>query len=88
MPDLFQVKPARMVRKASGYVVMLRLDAEVNVPTPTPHGHVGLVYCLSTADGQHVNRPRFLNKVHRQLKFELLSNLVYEEELSSVLVSS
>jgi putative transposase len=45
-----------MVRKASGYFVMLSLEADVEVPSPMAHGHplgidVGLEYFLSTSDG-------------------------------------
>jgi putative transposase len=73
IPDLFEVKQARIVRKASGYFVMLSLQADVDVPTPAPHGHpvgidVGLEYFLSTSDGKHVKRPRFFNELHRKLQ--------------------
>jgi len=73
IPDLFQVKQARIVRKASGYFVMLSLQADVDVPATVPHGHpvgidVGLEYFLSTSDGEQVNRPRFFNDLHRKLK--------------------
>jgi putative transposase len=73
IPDLFQVKQARIVRKASGDFVMLSLQADVNIPDPIPHGHpvgidVGLEYFLSTSDGETVKRPRFFNELHRQLK--------------------
>ncbi len=73
IPDLFQVKQARIVRKASGYFVMLSLQADVNIPAVPPHGHpigidVGLEYFLSTSDGEQVKRPRFFNSLHRKLK--------------------
>jgi putative transposase len=73
IPDLFQVKQARIVRKASGYFVMLSLQADINIPAPQPHGHpvgidVGLAYFLSTSDGQQIKRPRFFNVLHRKLK--------------------
>ena len=35
----FVPKQARIVRKASGYFVMLSLQLDVNVPNPIPHGH-------------------------------------------------
>ncbi len=72
MSELFQVKQARIVRKASGYFVMLSLQADVNIPTSMPHGHpvgidVGLEYFLSTSDGEQVKRPRFFDELHRKL---------------------
>ncbi len=73
IPDLFSVKQARIVRKASGYFVMLSLQSDLNVPAVPFHGHVigidvGLEYFLSTSDGLQVKRPRFFNQLHRKLK--------------------
>ena len=73
IPDLFTVKQARVVRKASGYFVMLSLQADIDIPAVVPHGHsvgidVGLEYFLSTSDGEQVQRPRFFNELHRKLK--------------------
>lgn len=73
IPSLFQVKQAQIVRKASGYFVMLSLEADVDIPATMPHGHpvgidVGLEYFLSTSDGEQVKRPRFFNELHRKLK--------------------
>lgn len=71
--DLFQVKQARIVRKASGYFVMLSLQADVDIPETIPHGHsvgidVGLEYFLSTSDGEQIKRPKFFNEKQRKLK--------------------
>jgi putative transposase len=73
IPSLFQVKQARIVRKASGYFAMLSLEAEVEIPATMAHGlavgiDVGLEYFLSTSDGEQVKRPRFFNELHRKLK--------------------
>jgi putative transposase len=73
IPDLFQVKQARIVRKATGYFVMLSLEADVNIPDTMPHGHpigidVGLEYFLSTSDGEQIKRPKFFDSLHRKLK--------------------
>jgi len=73
IPALFQVKQARIVRKASGYFVLLSLEADVEIPAVIPHAHpvgidVGLEYFLSTSDGEQVKRPRFFNELHRKLK--------------------
>ena len=86
IPDLFEVRQARIVRKASGYFVMLSLQADVNVPTTMPHGHpvgisVGLEYFLSTSNGERVKRPRFFNDLHRKL--ELLQRRLRNKQKGS-----
>ncbi len=73
IPNLFKVKQARIVRKASGYFVMLSLEADVNIPEVPFHGHpigidVGLEYFLSTSDGLQIKRPRFFDHLHCKLK--------------------
>jgi putative transposase len=73
VPDGFAVKQARVVRKSSGYFVMLSLQLDVNVPDIPFHGHpigidVGLESFLATSDGQLIRRPKFFNSLHRQLK--------------------
>ena len=73
IPDGFVVKQARIVRKASGYFVMLTLECDVNVPEPVPSGHAvgidwGLDKFVATSDGDVIERPRFLNSLHRKLK--------------------
>jgi putative transposase len=73
IPDLFQVKQARIVRKASGYFVMLSLSADVDIPNALLHGDqigidVGLEYFLSTSDGEQIKRPKFFNSLQRKLK--------------------
>ena len=73
IPNGFVVKQARIVRKASGYFVILSLECEVNVPQPIPHGFpigldLGLDQFLATSEGLLVKRPKFLNIEHRKLK--------------------
>lgn len=73
IPERFQVKQARIVRKASGYFMVLSLQAEIDIPAVMPSGHpvgidVGLEYFLSTSEGEQVKRPRFFNEQHRKLK--------------------
>ncbi len=72
IPDGFVVKQARIVRKASGYFVMMTLECDVSVPDVMPHGHpvgidLGLDKFVATFDGDVVDRPRFLNSLHRKL---------------------
>ena len=73
IPELFEVKQARIVRKASGYFVVLSLQADIDIPAAVPHGHpvgidVGLEYFLSTSDGEQVKRPRFFGDLQSKLK--------------------
>jgi putative transposase len=73
IPDGFVVKQARIVRKASGYFLILSLECDVNVPTPVATGFpigidLGLDQFLATSEGKLVKRPKFLNTEHRQLK--------------------
>ena len=86
IPDLFEVKQARIVRKASGYFVLLSLQADVAIPATMPHGHpvgidVGLDYFLSTSDGEQVKRPRFFKDLHRKL--ELLQRRLKNKQKGS-----
>jgi putative transposase len=73
IPEEFEVKQARIVRKASGYFVMLSLQLNVDVPSPTPHGHprgvdLGYDFFVATSDGEEIKRPRFLKTLQRKLK--------------------
>ena len=73
IPDGFIPKQARIVRKASGYFVMLSLELNVNVPNPNPHGHprgldLGFDKFIATSDGKEIKRPRFLKTLQSKLK--------------------
>jgi putative transposase len=73
IPDGFVVKQAQIVRKASGYFVILSLECDVNVPQPVAHGFpigidLGLGQFLATSEGKLVKRPQFLSTEHRKLK--------------------
>ena len=73
IPDGFVPKQARIVRKASGYFVMLSLQLDVDVPTPMPHGHprgldLGFDKFVATSDGKEIKRPQFLKILQRKLK--------------------
>ena len=73
IPDGFDVKTVRIVRKHSGRYVTLCIQTDVSIPDVGPHGHslgidVGLEYFLSTSDGLQVERPRFFGKLQRKLK--------------------
>ena len=73
IPEGFEVKQARIVRKASGYFVMLSLQLDVDVPSPMPHGYpkglaLGYDKFVATSDGEEIKRPRFLKTLQRKLK--------------------
>lgn len=73
IPEGFEIKQARIVRKASGYFVMLSLQLNVNVPSPLPHGHprgldLGFDKFVTTSDGEEIKRPRFLKTLQSKLK--------------------
>lgn len=62
IPEGFSIKQARIVRRASGYFVMLSLQCEVSVQDVLPHGQplgidIGLDKFLATSSGALVNRP-------------------------------
>jgi putative transposase len=72
-PDGFLLKQIRVVKRASGYFVMLTYQLAVNLPDRPPSGHplgvdIGLDKYLATSDGELVNRPRFFQALHRELK--------------------
>jgi putative transposase len=73
IPEGFIIKQARIVRKASGYFVMLSMQLDVKIPDVPLHGHplgidLGLDKFLATSDGELVERPRFLKQLHSKLK--------------------
>jgi putative transposase len=72
-PDGFVVKQARIVRKASGYFLILLLECDANVPDAMPYGFpvgidLGLDRFLATSEGKLVKRPKFLKTEHHKLK--------------------
>ncbi len=86
IPDGFVPKQARIVRKASGYFVMLSLQLDVDVPNPLPHGHprgldLGFDKFVATSDGEEIKRPRFLKTL--QYKLKLLSRRLRNKRVGS-----
>ncbi|MEG4303175.1 transposase [Microcoleus sp. D3_18a_C4] len=73
IPQGFDVKQIRVVKRASGYVAMLSLQCDVAVPQAPPSGHglgidLGLKHFLATSDGELIDRPRFFVDGQRKLK--------------------
>jgi len=86
IPDGFIPKQARIVRKASGYFVMLSLQLNINVPDPLPHGHprgldLGFDKFIATSDGLEIKRPPFLKTL--QYKLKLLSRRLRNKQKGS-----
>ncbi len=87
IPEGFEIKQARIVRKASGYFIMLSLQCDVNVPDTLPHGQplgidIGLDKFLATSVGELVDRPRFFKTLHCKLKL-LQRRLKYKKKGSN-----
>ena len=73
VPSGFELKQARIVKKASGYYVILSLQLDVNAPETPASGHplgidVGLEKFLATSDGELIKRPKFFKALARKLK--------------------
>ena len=86
IPEGCDVKQARVVRRASGYFVMLSLQLDVKVPNPLPHGHprgldLGYDKFVATSDGVEIKRPRFLKALQRKL--ELLQRRLRNKHIGS-----
>ena len=73
LPDGFEIKQARIIRKASGYFIIMSLLCDVSVSDPIPSGHplgidLNLANFLATSDGEIIARPRFLAVLHRKIR--------------------
>jgi putative transposase len=80
------VKQARVVKRVSGWYVMLTVQWEVNPPQPLPHGEalgidVGLTSFVATSNGLLIKCPRFFVDAERKLK--LLQQRVSRKRLGS-----
>ncbi len=72
-PEGFDLKQTRIVRRASGYYVMLSLQCDVSVPDVMPHGlpkgiDVGLNSFVATSEGELITRPKFFVDAQSKLK--------------------
>jgi putative transposase len=73
IPDSSTIKQAHIVKRTSGWYVLLILQWDVSVPQPTPQGEavgidVGLTNFIATSNGLTVKRPRFFIDAERKLK--------------------
>jgi len=86
IPDGATIKQARVVRKVSGWYVMLTLEWDLSVPSVMPHGKgigidVGLTNFIATSNGLLVKRQKFFVDAERKLK--LLQQSVSRKKLGS-----
>jgi putative transposase len=86
IPDGATIKQARIVKRASGWYVMLTLQWDVSVPAVVPHGEalgidVGLTNFIATSNGLLVKRQKFFVDAERKLK--LLQKRVSQKKLGS-----
>ncbi len=73
IPEGFELKQVRVVKRASGWYALLILQMDVQVPERMPHGEpvgidLGLISFLATSTGETVARPRFFVDLQSQLK--------------------
>ncbi|XHR81401.1 MAG: RNA-guided endonuclease InsQ/TnpB family protein [Gloeotrichia echinulata GP01] len=86
IPTNAAIKQARIVKRSSGWYVMLTLQWDVSVPQPTPQHDalgvdVGLMSFVAASNGLCVKRPKFFVDLQRQLK--LLQQRVSHKKLGS-----
>ena len=86
IPEDAVVKQTRVVKRASGWYVMITLEWNVSRAQPTPHAEalgvdVGLMSFIATSNGLCVKRPKFFIDLQRQLK--LLQQRVSRKKLGS-----
>ena len=73
IPEGFELKQVRIVRRVSGWYAMLVLRLEVDVPDPLPHGEplgidLGLEKFLAASNGKLIARPWFFISLQSKLK--------------------
>ena len=86
IPDGATIKQARVVRRVSGWYVMLTLQWDVSVPDLMPHGEgigidIGLTNFIATSNGLLVKRQKFFIDAERKLK--LLQKSVGRKKIGS-----
>ncbi len=86
IPDGVIIKQARVVKRISGWYVMLTIQWNVNPPQPLPQGKpvgidVGLTSFVATSNGVLVKRPKFFVDAQRKLK--LLQQRLSRKQLGS-----
>ena len=80
------VKQARVVRRSTGWYIMLTLQWDVSIPDTIPHGNpvgmdVGLTNFIATSNGLLIKRTSFFAEAER--KFKLLPKRVTRKKIVS-----
>ncbi len=80
------VKQARLVRRSTGWYIMLTFQWDVSIPDTIPHGNpvgmdVGLTNFIATSNGLLIKRTSFLAEAERKLK--LLQKRVTRKKIVS-----
>ena len=86
IPDGAIAKQARVVKRSSGWYIMLTLQWDVSIPDIIPHGNpvgidVGLTNFIATSNGLLIKRARFFGGAERKLK--LLQQRVSRKKIGS-----
>ncbi|QCS49372.1 transposase [Picosynechococcus sp. PCC 11901] len=73
IPDGFEAKQARVVKRASGWYIQLVIQSDVKIPEPPIKGHaigidVGLSHFVATSDNELIARPQFFVEAQHRLK--------------------
>ena len=73
IPEGFELKQVRVVKRASGWYATLILQMDVAVPDRIPHGEpvgidLGLLNFLATSTGELIARPKFFVELQGKLK--------------------
>ena len=73
IPEGFELKQVRIVRRVSGWYAMLILKLEVNVTDPIPHGEplgidLGLEKFLAASNGKLIAKSKFFVSLQSKLK--------------------
>ncbi|MBV9385873.1 MAG: transposase [Chroococcidiopsidaceae cyanobacterium CP_BM_ER_R8_30] len=87
LPEGFTLKQMRVVKRASGFFVMLTYQLGAAIPDVPFSGYplgvdIGLDKYLATSDGELVSRPPFFSALHRELKL-LQRRLKHKQKGSS-----
>jgi len=86
IPEGATIKQARVVKRASGWYVMLTLQWAIDVPQPMPHGEaigidVGISHFAAVSNGELLPNPRPFKRLESKLK--LLQQRVSRKKLGS-----
>jgi putative transposase len=73
IPDGFDVKQIRVIKKASGYYVTICIQCNVDVPDPQPHGYaigidLGLNSFIATSENELIKGHKFFKESEGKLK--------------------